>query len=185
MRVLPIVLAVLLGACAARDASFTMSAPPQSSGDWRIEHRVDRISGEPSPMAIVWTRAGNSKLNHHPPAALQLMCFDKQPIVRVGFDFRVGANRNSTVGYRFDDKPGHDVEATFLQDFRAIVIDDNAEVAQFMDELASSNMLLVRVISLFAGRSTAEFRVNGAAPAIETVLAACPLASPRKGNRSS
>lgn len=183
--VLPIVLAFLLGGCLVRDASYTMAAPPQISGAWRVEHRVDRISGEPSPTAFVVARATNTKADHARPTLLQLMCFNKQPVVRLAFEFRVGANRNSTLGYRFDDKPGHDAEATFMQDFRAIVIEDNAEVARFMDELETSSLLLVRVASLFAGRTTAEFRVHGAAPAIETVLAACPLASPRKGARSS
>jgi hypothetical protein len=154
-------------------------------GAWRIEHRIDNITGAPAPTGILLTRASNSRELYQRPALMQLMCFGKQPVVRFEFEFRVGANRNTTVGYRFDNTPGHDVDATFMQDHRTVVIEDKAEVAQFYEELASANVLLLRISSLFAGRTTAEFPVAGASAAIEPILAACPLPSARKTARRS
>jgi hypothetical protein len=159
-----------------------MAAPPQSSGQWRIEHRIDRATGEPSPTALLTTRATNTKIDFGRPVLLQLMCFEKKPIVRLAFEFRVGATRSASVAYRFDENPGHDVEAKFLPDYKTVVIDDKAAVARFMDEIANANVLFFRISSLFAGRTAAEFRVQGAVPAIEAVLATCPASTPPKSS---
>ena len=61
-----VILAFVLGACVTRDASVQLTAPPQTSGAWKIEQRVDRISGEPAPVAFIvtsrttYTRTNNS-----------------------------------------------------------------------------------------------------------------------------
>ena len=147
---------------------------------------MDRISGDPAPKAwIATTKTTYTRTGTPWPAVIALTCFQKRPIIRFIFEYKIGSNKNSTVAYRFDDKPGRDAEATILPDYKTIVIDDKAEVARFMDELASSNVLLVRVNSLFAGRSTAEFRVQGAPPAIEAITAGCllPSASKRAASR--
>jgi hypothetical protein len=181
-----LLLAFVLGGCAARQAAYVMTAPPQASGNWRIEHRTDRVTGKPSPTGLLGARATTSKELYPRPVLLQLVCFDDQPIVRLEFAFRVGANRNSSVAYRFDDTPGQDsAEAKFLPDFRTVVIEEPEETARFLDGLATAKVMLLRVNSLFVGRTVAEFRVEGAAPAIEAVLAACPLAKPRKGAHRS
>ena len=48
-----------------------------------------------------------------------LLCFEDRPMVRFAFDFKVGSNRNSTLGYRFDEKPGHETSARFLANYFA------------------------------------------------------------------
>ena len=97
---------------------------------------------------------------------------------------KIGSNKNATLGYRFDEKPGHEPKARFLADFRTAVLEEKAEVAQFVGELATSNLLYVRIRSLNAGRSTAEFRLNGAPAAIEAAFANCPLSADRPGRRA-
>ncbi len=163
-----------LGACAARDPLVsTSSATP--AGNWKIERQVDRITGAPLSSALLSTRnASNSAAPFPKPAMLQLTCFKDQPLVRLAFEFKVGSNRNSVLGYRFDEKPGREIEARFLQDFTTVVIEEKAAVAQFVSELATSNVLYVRIRSLNAGRTAAEFQLDGAPAAIEAALAGCP-----------
>lgn len=111
---------------------------------------------------------------------MQLTCFDGKPLVRFAFEFKVGTDPNSTLGYRFDEKPGHDnVAARFLQEYRTVAIEDRAAIATFADELATSGTLIMRVRSLNAGRTTAEFKLDGAPAAIEAAFAGCPLTSPQ------
>jgi hypothetical protein len=53
------------------------------------------------------------------------------------------------------------------------LIEDKAEVAQFLDELATANVLDLVISSLAKGRTSAEFRVSGAQAAIEAASASC------------
>jgi hypothetical protein len=96
--------------------------------------------------------------------------------MRFSFEFKIGSNVNSVLGYRFDEKPGHEIKARFLQDFKTVVIEDQAEVAQFLGELETSAALYVRIRSLNMERTAAEFRLEGGADAIKEALAGCPLA---------
>jgi len=99
------------------------------------------------------------------PAQLQLTCFERNPVVRFSFEFKIGSDKNSALGYRFDDKPGRDnVESRILIGYTVIVIEDKAAVAQFVDELVNSNTLYLRIRSLNGGRTTAEFRVEALRP---------------------
>lgn len=174
-----VVMAVMLGACAGRDP-YVATPATMASGNWKIERQVDRITGVPVPSAmIVIPNASNSFADYAKPASMQLTCFDGKPIVRFAFDFKVGTDPNSTLGYRFDEKPGHDnVAARFLQEYRTVVIEDHAAVATFANELATSNMLVIRIRSLAAGRTTADFKLDGATAAIEAAFAGCPLTQP-------
>jgi hypothetical protein len=58
-------------------------------------------------------------------------------------------------------------------------------VAQFVNELATAELLYIRIRSLNSGRSTAEFRLNGAPAAIEAAYAGCPLTAEQKNRRKS
>lgn len=128
---------------------------------------------------LIINNASNSFADYAKPASMQLTCFDGKPMVRFAFDFKVGTDPNSTLGYRFDEKPGHDnVAARFLQEYRTVVIEDRAAVTIFANELAMSNVLVIRIRSLAAGRTTAEFRLDGAPAALEAAFAGCPLTPP-------
>jgi hypothetical protein len=109
-------------------------------------------------------------------ASLQLSCFMTQPVVKFNFESKIGTNLNSYLGYRFDERPGHEIGARFVKGASAVVIEDKAEVAQF--ELATSRVLYVRIRSLNAGRTAAEFKVEGAQAAIDAALAGCPVTAP-------
>jgi hypothetical protein len=177
-------MAVLLGACTGRDPY--VAAPANTvSGAWKIERQVDRITGAPVPSAIiVIDNASNSFADRPRPASLQFTCFDGKPLIRFTFDFKVGTEGNAMLGYRFDERPGRDnAAARFLQEHRTVVIEDRAEIARFVGELADARNLLIRIRSLSSGRTTAEFKVEGAGAAIEAAFAGCPVAprsEPRK-----
>jgi hypothetical protein len=185
---LPLLSASLLSACAGGGASLIPTAPqpsdetslaatpPPAPSAWTISRKIDRITGQPASTAhVITTKTSRSGRHLLGGVAVELLCFENKPVVKVIFSLRAGANRNSTLAYRFDEKPGHDAKATFLQDHKTIVIDDKVEVAQFLDELSTSNNLFVRVNSLFVGQSSAEFRVHGGKEAIEAAYAPCPL----------
>ena len=138
---------------------------------------ADRITGNAITSALLWTRnSSHSGEDYAKPAQMQLMCFESKPVVRFLFDFKIGSDRNSSLGYRFDDKPGRDnVESRVLLGYQVIVIEDKTAVAQFVDELVNSNVLYLRMRTLNAGRTTAEFRVAGAAAAVQAGFAECPV----------
>jgi hypothetical protein len=183
-------LALSLGACASgalKTAETSASGPPSA---WIFERDDDRIAGRPTVTAVTVARSRNALLSRDKPfmtqkAGLQLECFKRDPMVRLVFNYRVGANRSASVAYRFDDKPGREANARFLANFRTIVIEDKADVARFAEELRTSSVLYVRVNSLIVGESTAEFRVHGAPQAIEAAFADCPLPAPKPTRRAS
>lgn len=167
-----------MSGCARDPVVSTVNAVP--AGNWRIERQTDRITGAPLASAFLMTRTvANSKVVFPQPAMLQLLCFKGNPAVRFAFPFKVGSTRNSVFGYRFDSNPGHETGARFLNDFTTVVIEDPAEVAQFTTELAASKNLYVLIRSLNAGRSSAEFSLDGAAAAINAAFAGCPLQAAR------
>ena len=168
-------IASLLGGCTARDP-YVSASNTISSGEWKIERQLDRITGNAITSALLWTRnSSHSGEDYAKPAQMQLMCFESKPVVRFVFEFKIGSDKNSALGYRFDDKPGREVEARFLQDYRTVVIEDTDDVARFVRELATSQVLYVRIRSLNAPRTSAEFRLDGAPEAVEDGLAGCPV----------
>ena len=180
------VLACGLGACATGSAQMTPAAPP--AGDWTIEQRPDRISGKTQATAVLTTRSRNARTARSRPAlaqmaSLQLMCFDNAPIVRLHFNYRIGANRSATIAYRFDEKSGRDANARILPDLQTIVIQEREDVMRFAEDLRTANALFVRVSSLIVGQSIAEFRVLGGQAAIDAAYAACPLPASKRAFR--
>jgi hypothetical protein len=173
-RVLVLIAALLLCACLRDPYVYTSAVAP--AGSWQIEKQIDRVTGAPINSAYVTTRnSSNADTVISQPAGLQLSCFLGKPIVRFSFDFSVGTDQNSFLGYRFDDKPGHEIGARFVRNSPTVVIEDPAEVAQFVNELSTSSSLYVRTRSLTVGRSSAEFKVDGAPAAIQAALAGCPV----------
>jgi hypothetical protein len=178
--------ALLLGGCTARDPYVSYNNTV-SSGEWRIERQADRITGNSIASALLSTRnSSHSGVDYAQPAQMQLTCFEGKPVVRFAFEFKIGSDRNSALGYRFDDKPGRDnVESRILLGYTVIVIEDKTAVAQFVDELLNSNVLYLRIRSLNSGRTTAEFRVAGAGAAVQAAFADCPLAPSPGQKRAS
>ena len=167
---------IVVGGCAPRDPFVTMAGATRI-GDWIIERQVDRVTGAPVPSATLVGRASNSGVDNAKQGVMQLTCFGGKPLVRFGFEFKVGTDTNSFLGYRFDDKPGRETVqgVRFQQDYRMAVIEDKADVAQFVSDLAGSSTLYVRIRSLNAGRTSVEFKLAGVETAIEPAFAGCPL----------
>ena len=171
-------MALMLGACAGRDP-LVFSELNKESGNWTIEKTVDRVTGAEISSALLKTRASNSAVSFPQPAMMQLTCFDRTPLVRFSFEFKIGSDKNSILGYRFDEKPGRDnVESRILIGYTVIVIEDPGEVYRFVQDLATSNNLVVRIRSLNAGRTVADFKLDGAQAAIDAGFAGCPVVAP-------
>lgn len=171
--------AFAVAGCAARDPIVSPSVGVAPSGNWKIEQQTDRISGAPISSAYVSTKnASHSGQAFKQPAMMNLACFRGEPVVRIAFTFKVGANRNTSLAYRFDDKPGREIDARFLNDYSTVVIEDQGEVFQFIEDMKGSRSLYLLVRSLNAGRSSAEFEVDGASAAIDSAFASCPPKRP-------
>lgn len=80
---------------------------------------------------------------------------------------------NSFFAYRFDEKPGRETDARFLFHDKSVVIEDRAAVVQFLGELVTSQELFIRIRALNAGRSAAEFKVEGARETVNAALGEC------------
>lgn len=147
---------------------------------WEIERHLDRVTGRGIASAYVANRNGSHTAEFFTqPVGIQLLCFRDKPIVRFAFSVKVGSYRNAMLGYSFDEKPGREVKVRFIDGWKNVVIEDEAEVAQFVRELAASNLLYVRIRALNYGRATAEFPVEGAPRAIEAAFEGCPLPQPK------
>lgn len=165
-----------LSGCAKRDPFVTGREGAARVGLWRIERGEDRITGLPISSSILPASATTS--THQliaRNASLQLLCFQNAPVVRIAFHDRVGSNRNSMLGYRFDDRPGKEAEARFLRDYKTVVIEDPDEVAAFADALMTARQLYVRIRSLNNPRTSAEFALEGGAEAVKAAYAGCPV----------
>jgi hypothetical protein len=172
----------LVGGCVTdRTAPFSVYA---KAGSWQIDRQVDRVTAAPVAGAAVRTlRVSNSQVDSPLAADLQLTCFENQPIAKLAFEVKIGSDKNTILGYRVDDKPGRDnVESRVLLGYKVLVIEDKAALAQFIADMSGSNQLYVRIRSLNGGRTTAEFKIDGADAAVQAAYADCPLA-PQPGSR--
>ena len=168
-------LAIALGGC-SRDPYVT-SIGEALSGDWRIAQQTDRVTGKNLPSAGLMAQASNTYNDFPKPSMMQFTCFDGKPLVRFAFEWKIGANVNTTLGYRFDDKPGHDNVAgvRFMQDEKMVVIEETPDVVQFVNDLRGSQLLYLRIRSITQGRTTAEYKLDGSEPVIRAAFADCPL----------
>jgi hypothetical protein len=183
--VFAVVLASGLGGC-LRDPYVAGS--PVASGNWRIDRQTDRITAAPvSSSQLFTTSSSHSGEPFAKPASIQLTCFENKPVVRFAFEFKIGSDKNTFMGYRFDDKPGRDnVESRVLYGQQMIVIEERAAVAQFVADMAGSSSLYVRIRSLTNARTTAEFKVDGSDAAVQSAYADCPIApDPLPARRTS
>jgi len=99
------------------------------------------VTGKPIGSAFIVTRTSSSAdVLYTQSASLQLSCFMTQPVSNS--ISRARSAPNSYLGYRFDEKPGHEIGARLVKGASAVVIEDKAEVAQFVSELATSKVLL-------------------------------------------
>ncbi|HET7849480.1 MAG TPA: hypothetical protein VFL51_10520 [Pseudolabrys sp.] len=167
---------LLLSGCLARDP-VVVGVNTAPAGNWRIERSIDRITSAPISSAFVMSRSvSTSKIVFPPAAQLQLLCFKEMPVVSFNFPFKIGSTRNASFAYRFDDRAGREIEVRFVGNYRDVLIERPDEVAQFVDELSTSKGLYIFIRSLTdAGRTSAEFSLQGAPAAIKAAYATCPV----------
>ena len=158
---------------------YVSTASVVTSGQWKIDRISDRVAGAPISSATVSAMASNAAEPFPQRTLMQLSCFINSPVISFKFEFKVGSERNSFLGYRFDEKPGHETNARFVSSANTVIIEDDAEVAEFVRELATSNVLYIRIRSFNAGRTTAEYQVSGAPAAIASAYATCPVKQPK------
>jgi hypothetical protein len=169
-----IIVGMQLGGC-ARDAYVTSEGDTRSA-EWYIAQQIDRVTGAPLPSAAVFGYASNSYVDFPKVSQFQLTCYDGRPLVRFAFAFKIGNDRESVFGYRFDDKPGHtDVDARVVKDRQIFVIEEPAALATFLSELPGSRKLYIRIRSLIAGRTSAEYPLEGSEAAMKAAFANCPM----------
>lgn len=165
---------LLLAACTGDP--YVYGGKTRIAGHWRIELQPDRITGAPISSAQITTiHVSNGGIPYPPMASLQLLCFKEQPAVLIKFKFKVGSTRNAEMGYRFDDKPGHEPTVRIVEDYKSLVIEDKDEVAHFVSEMTTANVLYLRIRALNALRTSAEFQIDGAPEAIAAAYASCPI----------
>ena len=176
--------ALLLAACA--HDPYVNATDTEQVGEWHIEKQADRMTGGAMSSAEILTRqVATGNVIFPPPVLLELTCFREQPVVFFRFQFKVGSNRNGEFSYRFDDRPGHEAKARFVDDYKSVVIEDPGEVARFTTELAVAKVLYIRTRAFNAPRSSAEFQLAGAQTAISRGFAGCPLPAGTQANAAS
>ncbi len=169
-----IIAAMSLGGC-ARDP-YVGGDGETRSAEWYIAHQMDRVTGEELPSAAVFGWGSNSYVDFPKASQFQLTCFDGRPLVRFAFTFKIGNDRESVFGYRFDERPGHaNVEARIVKDRQIILIEEPAALAAFLSELPGSRRLYIRIRSLIAGRTSAEYPLEGSEAAIKAAFTNCPM----------
>jgi hypothetical protein len=72
-----------------------------------------------------------------------------------------------------------------VQGASIVIIEEAAEVAQFVSELATSSVLYVRIRSYNGGRTAAEFKIDGAPTAIQSAFSRCPVTPPTPARTAS
>jgi hypothetical protein len=168
-----VVLALPLGGC-LRDP-YVSTSSVVTSGQWKIDRMTDRVTGAPISSAGVTAMASNAAEPFPQLSFMQLSCFINSPVISFKFPFKVGSERNSFLGYRFDENPGHETNARFVASASTVIIEDDKEVTEFIRELATAKVLYIRTRSFNAGRTVAEYKVDGAPAAIAAAYAGCPV----------
>ncbi len=168
----------VLGGC-TRD-SFVTEEGEMRIHDWWIPRQIDRVTGTALPSAYVYGEASNSNVEYPRVSSLLLTCMPGQrPLVRFAFDFKIGSLLNTTLGYRFDDLPGHEIVPTrVVRGNQIIVIEEPDAVALFVAELEKAATLHVRIRSINGGRTAVDYPVQGAWGAARAAFANCAMPAP-------
>ena len=173
----------LPGGC-ARDA-FVETSAHTSQGSWRIARQFDRVTGADLASATTFAEASNTNVAMPRMSSLQLTCFERRPLIRFAFDFKIGSNTSTELGYRFDDKPGVDSTPAHVLDGRQIiVIEEPMAVAAFVRDLKDARKLYVRIRAISLGRTSVEYDLEGSPAALQAGFAACPVAAPPRDART-
>ena len=165
---------------ARRADSPNAAAAAESSGDWRITEKTDPITGSPASTALLRSsKTMNSALAVGLPPAWLLQ---GKAIGRARLCVRRRHAKDSEFGYRFDAKPGRQIDPRFLSNHRTIVIEAKADVEQFAAQLIASNVVLDRGAD--KRRVSSKWRAGGHRCGIRRLSPLDPLATDARGPRS-
>ena len=101
-------------------------------------------------------------------ASLDIVCSDAVPSVLVSWDGPVAPAGQSSLTYRFDSQPAHDVGAR-AADRQTEIVSDPLVVSRFIDEAAYGRQLVVR-----SGATVATFSTPDDAGNLKRFRTACP-----------
>jgi hypothetical protein len=169
---LALMAAASLAACTA---GLSDIPTPPADQPWQIDYRDDAIAGKAKVAILPFKSVYNPLSGEEFKGEMRLVCFKRQPIVWIGFNFKIGSNQNAALTYRFDEKPAVDAKARFLRNYSTVVIEDPSEVRRFLADLASANKLSILIASLVTENTNLTLNVRGGAAAIEAIVSGCPL----------
>lgn len=174
--VLVVIVAGAVGGCMTASGGPNAGATAPPTGAWKVNRRADPVTGSAVDAWVASTRVSSRTKLFPDPAGVQFLCYKSEPMVRLRFAEKVGANRSTSFAYRVDDASARAPSVRILQDHRTIVIEDRQDVATFVKDVSAAAALHVSVESLtVVGKTTATFPVGGAPAAIEAAFADCPL----------
>jgi hypothetical protein len=174
------IVAATVALCSCTRDPFVTEEGETRIRDWWIPHQIDRVTGAPLPSAYVYAEASNSNIEYPRVSSLMLTCMPgNRPLIRFAFDFKIGSLLNTTLGYRFDDLPGHEiVPSRVVRGNNIIVIEEPDAIALFVAELEKAVTLYVRIRSINGGRTSVEYPVQGAWGAVRAAFANCAMPAP-------
>ena len=162
--------AVIVGAAAMLAAC--VSEPPAPASEVS-----PAIAAPQAPVANwQWSDAGPAVILNAtditsagaPAASLSLVCNNAVPSVVVAWDSPVASAGQSSLTYRFDGQPPHDVGASVAGP-KIQIVSDPLVVSRFIDEAATSRQLVLRV-----GATQTTFSTTDDASNLRRFRTACP-----------
>lgn len=174
------VVAASVALCSCTRDPFVTEEGETRLHDWWIPRQIDRVTGAALPSAYVFAEASNSNVEYPRASSLLLTCMPgNRPLIRFAFDFKIGSLLNTTLGYRFDDLPGHEIVPTrVVRGNHIIVIEEPDAIALFVAELEKAKTLYVRIRSINGGRTSVTYPVEGAWGAVRAAFANCAMPTP-------
>ena len=170
-----LIVPVCVALCGCTRDQFVTEQGETHIHEWWIPHQIDRVTAAALPSAYVYAEASNSNVEYPRVSSLLLTCMPgNRPLIRFAFDFKIGSHLNTTLGYRFDDLPGHEIVPTrVVRGNQIIVIEEPDAIALFVSELEKAETLYVRIRSINGGRTTVKYPVQGAWHAVRAAFANC------------
>jgi hypothetical protein len=139
------------------------------------EEQRDKITDVPIYVGYVHTLqtsiAGSSELD---VATVLVYCVGPEPAIEFRRGHPAAGSKNLNVAFRFEGQPGHNTKARYLNRTEQRTT-DVSDVRLFLDGLAKSSRLYVRVTSDLYGISSASFKLRGGTEIVERLRKACPV----------
>lgn len=158
--------------CAAPGTRLA-TAQAASTGDWQITQETDSVTGGKLVSIVIYSAKLSHAGTYFARSVMQFACLKSQPQVQFVFGFQIGSKADSEFAYRFDEQPVHALDMHILRGQKVAVIEDKKEVAKFLKDIVSANVLDVVINSVVRGPTSAEFRVTGAQAAVDMIAAGC------------